>query len=156
MPETPGQVPFSRTVRNIHARITTVQRICSKSLRSRESSSMHHYREAAAVRGNNPPISTWRTNMIIVSGKIFVDAADRDAYLEDCHQLIELARSSSGCLDFHLSGDPVEPDRINVYEQWETAADVEAFRGSGPTSDQQTAIRDAQVFQHEIASSHQL
>lgn len=94
--------------------------------------------------------------MIIVSGKIYVDAVDRDSYLEDCHQLIDLARRSSGCLDFHLAGDPMEPDRINVFEQWETAADVAAFRGSGPTSDQQTAIRDAQVFQHEIASSQQL
>lgn len=94
--------------------------------------------------------------MIIVSGKIYVDAAARDSYLDDCREVIELARSSPGCLDFHLAGDLMEPDRINVYEQWDSVAAVEAFRGSGPTSDQATAIRDAQVFQHEIASSQHL
>lgn len=71
--------------------------------------------------------------MIIVSGKIYVDGRDRDGYLEHCRDLIELARSAPGCLDFHLSGDPLELGRINVYEQWESVEAVEAFRGSGPT-----------------------
>ena len=94
--------------------------------------------------------------MIIVSGKIYVESQDRDSYLEDCRELIELARVTRGCLDFQLSGDPIEVDRINVYEQWDSVADVEAFRGSGPPSAQSAAIRDAQVFQHEVTSSRQL
>ncbi|MEJ7561171.1 MAG: hypothetical protein WKF45_01440 [Ilumatobacteraceae bacterium] len=52
--------------------------------------------------------------------------------------------------------DRLEPDRINVFEQWETVADVEAFRGSGPSDDQSAAIRDAAVDQHEIASTTRL
>ena len=91
--------------------------------------------------------------MIIVSGSIYVDAADRAAYLEGCNELMTLARATPGCLDFHLSADPVETDRINVYEQWESADAVETFRGSGPPEDQSSKIRDAAVFQHEIASS---
>lgn len=94
--------------------------------------------------------------MIIVSGRIHVDPAERASYLEGCSEVIELARAAPGCLDFHLSADPVEPDRINVYEQWESVADVEAFRGSGPSSEQTAAIREAHVVQHEIASSHRL
>jgi hypothetical protein len=50
----------------------------------------------------------------------------------------------------------LEPDRINVFEQWESVEAVEAFRGSGPSEEQQTAIRDARVFQHELASSQRL
>lgn len=91
--------------------------------------------------------------MIIVSGALYVDAAERQSYVEDCRDVIVAARKSEGCADFHLASDPIEPDRINVYEQWESVEAVEAFRGSGPSSAQTAAIRDARVFQHEIASS---
>lgn len=94
--------------------------------------------------------------MIIVSGRLYVDAAERDAYLDSCRVVIELARRAPGCVDFHLSADPLERDRINVFEQWVSAADVEAFRGSGPSNEQAAAIRDAAVFQHTIASTDQL
>lgn len=94
--------------------------------------------------------------MIIVSGQLSVDEADRDAYLRGCREVIEAARRSVGCIDFYLSADPIEPDRINVYEQWESVEAVEAFRGSGPSSEQMAAIRDARVFQHEVATSTKL
>lgn len=58
--------------------------------------------------------------------------------------------------DFHLSADPLQPDRINVFEQWASVDDVEAFRGSGPSGDQAAAIRSAVVHQHEVASSRRL
>ena len=94
--------------------------------------------------------------MIIVSGSIRVDARQRRTYLEGCREVVESARSAPGCIDFHVSPDPIESDRINVYEQWESVADVEAFRGSGPSADQAATIRDAAVFQHEIASTEKL
>ena len=94
--------------------------------------------------------------MIIVSGTLHLAPADRGPYLEECREIIELARTKPGCLDFHLSADPIEPGRINVFEQWESVADVEAFRGSGPSSQQTAAIHDAAVFQHEINSSIRL
>ncbi|MGH8978938.1 MAG: putative quinol monooxygenase [Acidimicrobiia bacterium] len=94
--------------------------------------------------------------MIIVSGMLHLDESDRDAYLAGCREVIVAARQAPGCVDFHLTADPIEPDRINIYEEWETAAAVEAFRGSGPSSEQAAAIRDARVFQHVIESSSQL
>ena len=94
--------------------------------------------------------------MVIVSGAIHLDAEARDAYLAGCREVIVAARAAEGCLDFHLAADPLEPGRINVYEQWESAAAVEAFRGEGPSGDQQAAILDAAVDQHEIASSTRL
>ena len=94
--------------------------------------------------------------MIIVSGPIHVDPSARDDYLAGCRTVIEQARQAPGCLDFHLAADPIDPTRINVYEQWETVAAVEAFRGSGPSDEQGTAIRAAAVFQHEVASSEAL
>ena len=94
--------------------------------------------------------------MIIVSGWLRVEQADRARYLDGCREVIVAARVSEGCLDFHLSADPIEADRINVYEQWDSVEAVEAFRGSGPSDDQGAAVLDADVAQHEIAESQSL
>lgn len=39
-----------------------------------------------------------------------------------------LARAAPGCLDFAQSADPLDAGRINIFERWESAADLEAFR----------------------------
>ena len=91
--------------------------------------------------------------MIIVSGWLRVAAAARTPYLERCREVIAAARAAPGCIAFHLSADPIDDERINVFEQWEGAEAVEAFRGSGPSDEQQSMIIGAQVEQHEIAST---
>ena len=91
--------------------------------------------------------------MIIVAGFLRVDPDQRANYLEECDEIIRAGRAAPGCVDFSLSADPLEEDRINVFEQWESAEFVDAFRGSGPSDDQQATITEANVMQHEIASS---
>jgi quinol monooxygenase YgiN len=91
--------------------------------------------------------------MIIVSGWLIVDPGERESYLAGCREVIVQARAAPGCIDFHLAADPIEPGRINIFEQWESVESVEAFRGSGPSDDQQSVITGANVMQHEIASS---
>lgn len=83
--------------------------------------------------------------MIIVSGKLYVDPAAREQYLQGCVEIIEKARAAPGCLDFVLSADPIEAGRVNVYERWESDADLRRFRGAGPGPDQAAQIRDIQV-----------
>ena len=63
------------------------------------------------------------------------------------------ARAAEGCIDFHLSADPLDDERINVFEQWDSVDAVEKFRGSGPSDDQQAMITGAHVEQHEIATT---
>lgn len=94
--------------------------------------------------------------MIIVAGWLRVTPENRTPYLEGCREVIVAARSAEGCIDFHLSADAIDVERINIFEQWESADAVEAFRGSGPSNDQQTTILDAHVEQHEIASTRSL
>jgi quinol monooxygenase YgiN len=88
--------------------------------------------------------------MIIVSGWIRVVPSARAAYLADALDVMAQAREADGCLDFHLSPDALESDRINVFEQWDSVEAVEAFRGSGPSADQSRDITDARVFQYEV------
>lgn len=87
---------------------------------------------------------------VIVTGWIRVDPVGRRAYLDGSRAVIEAARAAPGCVDFHLSADPIEDDRINVVERWASAAELDAFRGSGPEGDQAAAILDAQVMQYEV------
>ena len=94
--------------------------------------------------------------MIIVAGKLYVAADVRAAYLAQSLEIIELARAAPGCLDFHLSPDPLEEDRMNVFEAWESLAALEAFRGSGPAASQVAQIREARVRQYEVTSQAEL
>ena len=94
--------------------------------------------------------------VIIVSGSLFVEPEQREVYLAGCGEAIRLARTAPGCIDFQLSADPLDGGRINVFEQWESAAAVEAFRGSGPSDEQQAMIKEARVFQHEVSASVRL
>ena len=89
--------------------------------------------------------------MIIVAGHLIVKPEDREEYLRGCVGVVEQARSSSGCLDFSITADLVDPRRIAIYERWASQADVEAFRGSGPSDEQGAAMLAASVAEYDIA-----
>ena len=54
--------------------------------------------------------------MVIVAGHVVVDPTERDDYLSGFVEVVRQARRTPGCLDFSLSGDLIEPGRINVFE----------------------------------------
>ncbi|MFG3258679.1 putative quinol monooxygenase [Streptomyces sp. NPDC048172] len=90
--------------------------------------------------------------MIVIAGTLRVEAAERDAYLSGCAEVIEQARAAAGCLDFALSPDPVEPGRINVYERWESDEVLARFRGEGPEAEQTARVLDAEVSKYRISA----
>ena len=94
--------------------------------------------------------------MIIVSGWLQLEPEQRQPYLDSCRPVIEAARAAPGCMAFYLAADPLLHDRINVFEQWQTAGDVEDFRQGGPDAELQATILAASVDQHEITSTTSL
>ncbi|MGW7352999.1 putative quinol monooxygenase [Streptomyces sp. NPDC054784] len=90
--------------------------------------------------------------MIVIAGHLRVDAAARDTYVAGCAGVVAQARATAGCLDFALSADPVEPDRINVYERWETDEALARFRGAGPEPEQAAQVRSAEVSRYRISA----
>ncbi|MGV0794960.1 putative quinol monooxygenase [Mycolicibacterium sp. XJ1819] len=88
--------------------------------------------------------------MVIVAGHVLVEATQRDDYLAGCAEVVRQARSAPGCLDFALSADPVDSARINIFERWDSAAAVTAFRGAGPDDTQQVAILSASVHAYDV------
>jgi len=91
--------------------------------------------------------------MLIVSGWIRVDPSARDEYLMDSMEVVECARDAPGCVDFALSADILDPDRINIYERWESEAQLLQFRGNGPTPKQSAQILQAEVARHVISGT---
>lgn len=90
------------------------------------------------------------SNQVVVIGHLRVAEADRDAYVAGCREVVRLARTAPGCLDFVVAADPIESDRVAIVERWATRADLDAFRGSGPPDDQRARIRDVRVVELDV------
>lgn len=74
--------------------------------------------------------------MIIVAGALYLDAQARDRYLAATFDVARLARQAPGCLDFVQAPDPLDPERINVHERWESDEHLLRFRNAdGPGLD---------------------
>ena len=91
--------------------------------------------------------------MLIIAGRLRVDAAKRDHYVADCIGVVTQARSAPGCLDFAITADSVARDRVNVFERWESDTELEEFRGSGPDAGQKAQLFDAQVRKYRISAT---
>ncbi len=91
--------------------------------------------------------------MLIVSGQLYIRKGSRQEFLEASYEAMILARKAPGCKDFVVAADPVEPERVNVYEVWESEEQLLDFRGSGPDNKLFSLIERANVSQHVIASS---
>lgn len=94
--------------------------------------------------------------MVIVAGHITVEPQERESYLASCVSVVEQARGTTGCLDFTITADLLDPGRINIFERWESQAAVEAFRSSGPSDEQGAAMLSASVAEYDVADVRSL
>ena len=91
--------------------------------------------------------------MLIVSGRIYVRPGARHEFLASSLGAVTQARRARGCRDFVVAADPIEPDRVNVYEEWESEEALLTFRGAGPDEGLTSSIVRADVARHVVASS---
>jgi quinol monooxygenase YgiN len=94
--------------------------------------------------------------VVIVAGYLVVEPLQRDSYLVGCKAVVQRARRTQGCLDFAISADLLDPSRIDVFERWESQAAVDAFRGSGPSDEQQASIVSASVSEYDVGDERRL
>lgn len=73
--------------------------------------------------------------MIIIAGFVLVDAGDRDRFVAEHQDLITRARAFDGCIDLAISADPVEPNRVNNFEAWDSADVLDAWRAQANVPD---------------------
>lgn len=63
-----------------------------------------------------------------------------------------MAQAAPGCLDYSITADSADPSRLRVFERWEDEEGLLAFRGSGPSDDQQAVIVTADVKRYGVSS----
>lgn len=91
--------------------------------------------------------------MIIVSGKLDLHPGTMAKFLDASREAIVLARKAPGCHDFVVAADPIEPDRVNVHEEWESEEAMLSFRGEGPDNEMQSNILRANLSKHVVEST---
>jgi quinol monooxygenase YgiN len=89
--------------------------------------------------------------LIIIAGTLHVDRSDRDRYLAAVVDVARLARRAPGCFDFTQAPDPLDPERINVYERWESDDHLHRFRTAGGPELELPPLRSADVHKYRIA-----
>ena len=92
--------------------------------------------------------------MLIVAGKIYVRSGTRAAFLAASEEAMRLARRTQDCVDFVVAADPLEPNRVNVYEAWANERALEQFRGEGPGEDLSAMVERADVSTHRVAGDN--
>lgn len=104
---------------------------------------------ATAKKALAVPVRRHNGEMLIVSGHLVLDPADRDAHVIASAGAVRLARHAPGCLDFAVSADPVDPTRVNVFERWAGPEDLDAFRASGDPDDETVDFSRIRHFEIE-------
>ena len=72
---------------------------------------------------------------VVISGEIDLAPGTRDKTLEDARPFIEAALAEKGCIHYDWSASPHSPDRIHVFEEWDTEADLIAHLADQPYRD---------------------
>lgn len=88
--------------------------------------------------------------MIVVTGHLSVDPANRDQLLAASESAVHAARRTSGCLDFAASPDPIDPGRVNVAERWADRTALQAFREAGPDEAADALVTRYDVAEYEV------
>jgi quinol monooxygenase YgiN len=63
---------------------------------------------------------------IVVTGEVDLAPGQRDAALAGAKALIDAALAEPGCRHYSWAADPYAPDRIHVFEEWDTAEQLAA------------------------------
>ncbi|GGT03689.1 antibiotic biosynthesis monooxygenase [Planobispora rosea] len=90
--------------------------------------------------------------MLIVAGTGYVDPDHRAALLEGLVPSLRRVRTAPGCLEYVVAADPIEPDRVNIYERWESQTHLDAHLADvAQTAPPMPGVRSVEVMRYEIS-----
>jgi quinol monooxygenase YgiN len=90
--------------------------------------------------------------MLIVAGKLYVAREERQNWIDAHYDVVTRALPTPGCVDLYISADPVEDGRVNMFEQWESEEDLQAWR-SVADAPPKPEILGGNVQKYQISSS---
>ena len=88
--------------------------------------------------------------MIIVHGHLLISEGHREEFLKASSDAARSARQVPDCLDFAVSADTVDSNRVNIFEAWKTRRALDDFRGTGPESELGALIEQAVISESDI------
>lgn len=91
--------------------------------------------------------------MIIVAGHIITKSGCREDFVNASRKAMIAARNAPGCRDFVVVADPLETDRVYVYEAWDDETSLTDFRGGGPDGGLMDLIERADVSTFSASSN---
>ena len=89
--------------------------------------------------------------MLIIAGFATVDAGQRDAYVVAHRDLVKRGRRAPGCLDVAISADPLDAQRVNTFERWESQDALDAWREVANAPDTGIELTDVQVMLYTVS-----
>ncbi len=94
-------------------------------------------------------------HVIIVGGRFEMDPAERDAFLAERYEMMLRSRGEDGCLEYTFAPDPIEPDRVILFERWESQAALDAHLAAISSTTTVTP-RSATITLYEVAGERSL
>ncbi|MDQ3657286.1 MAG: antibiotic biosynthesis monooxygenase [Chloroflexota bacterium] len=91
--------------------------------------------------------------MLIIAGKVYVAPEHRNAHVASYADFVRDTRTKPGCLDFFIAADPVEADRANLFERWESNDLLRAFQATAEPPAPVTDLLGEDVALYEISAS---
>lgn len=90
---------------------------------------------------------------VIVAGWYTVEPGRRDPLVESFKDMVLRARNAPGCLDLAITADPVDAERINLFEFWRSEQDLDAWRAVARAPKPMTPMLRIEVQKHLVQRS---
>ena len=58
--------------------------------------------------------------MVIVGGTFEVEPSHRAQFIASREDMMRTSRGEAGCLEYVFCADPIEPNRVVLFERWES------------------------------------
>lgn len=99
--------------------------------------------------------------MIVVTGYLTIAPEHRATAEAAIAKLVPLTEAEEGCVTYRYAADLLEPNRINITEQWESEDAMTTHMGAPHFAEFMEAIGpciggDVAVVRHDVASSTKL
>jgi quinol monooxygenase YgiN len=98
--------------------------------------------------------------MVIVAGEFEVDPLEREAFLASRVATMVASRAEEGCLEYTFAADPTTPERVILFERWESQealdAHLRAPRDTATPSGPVVAVLSSSLVIYDVASERPL
>ncbi|MGP0032776.1 MAG: putative quinol monooxygenase [Acidimicrobiales bacterium] len=97
--------------------------------------------------------------MVIVGGSFEVEPDRREEFLAGRLDAMRASRAETGCLEYAMSADPVEPSRVLLFERWASQEDLDAHLAALATSSGSSGRVNpisASIAVYDVAGERQL